>query len=110
MHRNTRSITISGGQHFQVNGDYNYHAHSQFASNDDAAARKREGKCLLFIPGITRTKQLMYLSSLSAQDIVRTHCAGCIAQLRRALRPSKVPPTDAQGNPAQNYGLGKESA
>ena len=50
MYRNGRAITINGGQHLQVNGDYNYHVHPHFASDDDAAVRKREGKRPLLIP------------------------------------------------------------
>ncbi len=48
MHSNTRLVTtvINGGQHLQVNGDYNYHTHTQqLTNNDDAAVqRKRDGE------------------------------------------------------------------
>ncbi len=44
MQHNTQPITINGGQHFQIRGDYNYHAPTQSVSSDEAAVRKRKGE------------------------------------------------------------------
>ncbi len=67
MYRNSRALTITGGQHLQVNGDY-YHVHPRLISNEDAAVRKREGERPISIP--RHWRQIIYFSSRSTQEIV----------------------------------------
>lgn len=49
MPRNTRMALVQGGQNIQIEGNYNYHVHPQSTSNDDAAARKRDGEFPVFL-------------------------------------------------------------